>query len=159
MKKVVILLLIALFIIFEVSAAQICEYANSASATSKNSGSEAIYATGAPNADRECSIWNGIQKSWNPVSWNVKANITLNYNQSVYASNFTIFGDYNICWSKMWLKNSATGQEKEIFNGNNYDCEYKMNLGENFLADTIILQTCGWAWSSTDAVKLCGVVK
>ncbi len=156
MKKVVILILIILSLIVSVNAAQVCEYASSASATSVELGSEAIYATGAPDADRECDIWSGVGKSWSPANWNIKANITLTYNQSVYAGNLTIFGDDDMCWSRMWLKNSATGQVKEIFNGNNYDCEYKMNLGENFLADRIILQTCGWAWSSTDAVRLCG---
>ncbi len=156
MRKVVILLLVAFSLIAGVNAAQICEYASSASATSVELGSEAIYATGAPDADRECIVWSGVGKSWSPANWNIKANITLTYNQSVYAGNLTIFGDDDMCWSRMWLKNSATGQVKEIFNGDTYDCEFNKILGEDFLADKVVLQTCGWAWSSTDAVRLCG---
>jgi cysteine-rich repeat protein len=140
-------------------AAPLCQYANSASATSQNSpGSAAAYAIGAPNAPSsgECSSWSGTGYTWNPTNWNVKANLTLAYITPVYASNFTVYGDYDICWDRAWLKNSATAQTLQVFNGWMGTCVYQQQSTANFLADTLILQTCGWAWSSTDAAQLCG---
>ena len=136
----------------------ICQYANSASATSENSGSLASYATGAPNAKYAgtCNQWSGYGYSWGPTNWNTKATLTLNYNIPVNASNFTIFGDYDICWNKMWLKNSETEEQVEVFNGIDNSCTSLKTLDGSFLADTIILETCGWGWSSTDAVQMCG---
>ncbi|MCX6819605.1 MAG: polysaccharide deacetylase family protein, partial [Candidatus Aenigmarchaeota archaeon] len=139
-----------------VSAQSLCQYASSASATSSSTGSEPIYATGTPDADGECSVWNGTGKSWNPAAWNIKANLTLNYNTSIYATNLTILGDYDMCWNKAWLKNTATGKERLIFNDVDRSCISTHTFNENFLADTLILETCGSGWTSTDAVELCG---
>ncbi len=134
----------------------ICQYATSATVTSSNTGSEPVYATGAPDANNDCNVWSGQFKSWNPTNWNVKANITLEYNNLVYANNLTIFGDYGICWNKMWVKNKGSGEQMLIYEGNDYACEITKNLDGTFFADTIILETCGWGWTSTDAVRLCG---
>ncbi|MEA3229699.1 MAG: myxococcus cysteine-rich repeat containing protein [archaeon] len=139
-----------------VFAGNICQYAASATATSSSSSSEPVYATGVPDANGDCSIWSGIAKSWNPENWNIKATLTLNYATPVYATDFTIYGDYDICWSKMWLKNSGTGQQLLVFEGFDNSCASEHSLDGSFLADAIILETCGWGWSSTDAVKLCG---
>ena len=136
----------------------LCNFAISANATSSNTGSEPIYATGAPDADIECSIWSGTQKSWNPTNWNVKANITLSYPKLIMVKNFTIFGDYDICWNRMWLKNNATAEQKLVYAGPDNTCILTKKFNDNFLADTIILETCGWAWTSTDAVEMCGVI-
>ncbi len=135
-----------------------CQYASSAAATSQNTNSKAIYATGAPNAPRvgNCAIWSGYKYTWSPKKWNVKANITLNYKTAVNVSNFTIFGDYDMCWNKMWLKNSANGRKIQVFNGFDTKCISTYQQNNNFSADTIILETCGWSWSYTDAVQLCG---
>ena len=94
-----------------------CQFASSASASSENSGSLAIYAIGAPDAPKvgTCSSWgswSGYGYSWSPANWNIKANLTLSYDTPVYVSNFTIIGDYDICWSMMWLKNSVTEEEE-----------------------------------------------
>jgi len=56
----------------------------------------------------------------------------------------------------MWLKNSISGEELLVFQGNENTCTLVMPLTGEFLADTIMLETCGWSWSSTDAVELCG---
>ncbi|MCH7530010.1 DUF4215 domain-containing protein, partial [Patescibacteria group bacterium] len=62
-----------------------------------------------------------------------------------------------MCWSGMWLKNSETGETLDVSNGLENSCITEV-LGGNFVADTIILQKCGWSWSSTDAVELCGIL-
>ncbi len=156
-----ILLTISLIITFlaSVQAANLCQFASSATATSENSqGSLAQYATGAPNAPNpaQCSTWSGYGYTWSPSNWNVKGTLTLKYNTPVFASNLTIFGDYDICFNKITLKNSQTSQTKEIFNGFEESCTITKKTDSTFLADTIILETCGWSWSSTDAVQLCG---
>ena len=150
-------LLIMTLLSFYVSAQSLCQYASSATATSENFGSLANYATGPSDANGNCAVWSGTQKSWNPINWDVKANLTLNYDTPVYISNLTIFGDYDICWSSMWLKNSVTGNEKQIFNGFENSCTSTQTLDGSFQADSIILETCGWSWSSTDAVEMCGI--
>ncbi|MDP3026579.1 MAG: MopE-related protein [Nanoarchaeota archaeon] len=158
MNKLNVVFIIILFSLASVSAAGICQYASSASATSENSGSIATYATGAPNAPYvgNCGTWSGYGYTWSPTNWDVRANLTLKYSQPVKASNFTIFGDYDICWNKMWLKNSTTGQQIKVFDGIDNNCTSLKKLDGTFSADIIILETCGWSWSSTDAVQLCG---
>ena len=155
-KNLVCFIIVFLFFFLIVSAEDICQFATSANATSENTGSESIYATGAPDSNEDCNIWSGQYKSWSPKNWNIKTNLTLNYDTPVYAKNLTIFGDYNICWNKIWLKNSTSEEELLIYQGNEYNCVFTKNLDGDFLADTIILETCGWAWSSTDAVEICG---
>ena len=159
-KKEIYLLLfiVLLFNLLIVSAENICQFASSANATSENkAGSLAIYAIGVPNSPKPgCTSWGGYGYSWSPSNWNIKANLTLNYEIPVNVTNFTIFGDYDMCWSKMWLKNSKTGKIKEIFKGNEKTCTLIKKFPDNFLADSIILETCGWSWSVTDAVQLCG---
>ncbi|MEK6897278.1 MAG: DUF4215 domain-containing protein, partial [Nanoarchaeota archaeon] len=133
----------------------LCQYASSASATSQNIlGSLANYSVGAPNAPfvGQCSSWSGYGYAWSPSSWNIKANLTLNYAQPVYAKNLTIFGDFDMCWSKITLANSQTGQKLQVLNGIQNSCVYTQTLGGSFLANQVILETCGWGWSSTDAV-------
>ncbi len=142
-----------------VSADKLCQFASTAYATSENPlGSLAQYALGAPDAKQnsQCTIWSGYGLSWSPSNWNVKANLTLKYSTPVYASNLTIFGDYDVCFSKILLKNSQTNQIKEISNTFENSCTINKNLDSTFLADSIILETCGWSWSSTDSVQLCG---
>ena len=56
----------------------------------------------------------------------------------------------------MWLKNSATGVIREVFTGIDNNCISTKQLNGSFIADIIIIQTCGWSWSSTDAVEMCG---
>lgn len=136
----------------------ICQFASSASATSEDfPGSVALYATGMPNAlEQDCSIWSGSGYNWNPSNWNIIANLTLKYDALVYASNLSIYGDYDMCWNRIWLRNSKTNEEKLVMSGMNTSCFLMKNLQEDFIADQIILETCGISWSSTDAVKLCG---
>lgn len=137
----------------------LCQYASSASGTSQNTlGSLAQYATGAPNAPfvGQCSTWSGYGYAWSPSNWNIKANLTLNYATPVYAKNLTIFGDFDMCWNRITLANSQTGQKFQVLNGIQNSCIYTQTLGGSFLADQVILETCGWGWSSTDAVQLCG---
>lgn len=153
-----------LFIILSVSsafAADVCMYASSASATSENTaGSLAIYATGAPDAPfmGDCVVWSGYGYSWTPANWVIKANLTLtlNYTNPVYVKNFTIFGDYDMCWSSMILKNSKTGEQTKVFEGVDKNCTSSRSINSTFLADTLILETCGNGWSSTDAIQMCG---
>ncbi len=159
MRNILLLFIITILAIAAVQAAQLCQFALSASSTSENSPiSLAQYATGPPNAPNnlQCTDWSGSGFSWSPANWNLKGILTLKYQSAVYVSNLTIFGDYDICWEKILLKNSITNQTKEIFNGEEYSCTLTKNLDSTFLTDTIILETCGWAWSSTDAVQLCG---
>ena len=153
-----VMLIIFILLIFPNSAfaEYVCQYAASASSTSYNSGSEPVYATGAPDANGNCAMWSGTEKSWNPAGWNIRTNLTLDYLIPLYVNNITIFGDYDICWNRMWLKNSETGEEKLFFTGYEKDCNSIKTLDESFMADAVILETCGWSWSSTDAVELCG---
>ncbi|MCK4926907.1 MAG: hypothetical protein KAS11_00435, partial [Candidatus Aenigmarchaeota archaeon] len=119
-----VMLIIFILLIFPNSAfaEYVCQYAASASSTSYNSGSEPVYATGAPDANGNCAMWSGTEKSWNPAGWNIRTNLTLDYLIPLYVSNITIFGDYDICWNRMWLKNSETGEEKLFFTGYEKDC-------------------------------------
>ena len=149
-------IILSLFFSVVVSADNICQYSSSATATSENSGSLASYAEGAPTANGNCNDWSGYENTWSPENWNIKANITLNYDTLVYADNFTIFGDYDMCWNKMWLKNSVTQEQRLVFEGIDNNCISVKILAGDFLADTIILESCGWSWSSTDAVEICG---
>ncbi len=155
-------LLIFLSIFFSlsfISASEICQYATSASSTSENPlGSLASHATGPPNAPfaGQCTIWSGYGYSWSPNNWDVKANLTLKYAKPVYASNLTIMGDYDMCWRKISLRNSVTKVEKVVLNNFDSSCISIQQLQKDFLADSIILENCGWSWSSTDAVQICG---
>mgnify|MGYP006273011213 CR=1 FL=1 len=134
-----------------------CQYASSATATDENSGSIADYATGQPNAPTQgdCTTWSGYGVTWSPSNWDVKATITLNYDTPVDAKNFTIFGDYDMCWNKMWAENSQTEDSQLVFEGADRTCTYTHDLNVSFEVDRIRLETCGWSWSSTDAVELC----
>lgn len=137
----------------------LCQFASSAVATSENSaGSLARYAVGKPDASSsgECQAWSGYGHSWTPSSWNVGATLTLSYNSSVYADNITILGDYDVCWKSIQLKNSKTNEVLQVFDGNENTCKLTKSFAGDFLADTVILETCGWAWCATDAVELCG---
>lgn len=137
----------------------ICQYAKSANATSENvAGSLAIYATGAPDAPNggECASFSGYGYDWTPSNWNVPATLTLTYDNPVYVSNISVTGDYDICWSSITLKNSQTGATKQILTTESTACVLKINLTEDFQADQVLLETCGWSWSATDAVELCG---
>lgn len=137
----------------------LCQYASSATATSENEGSNAIFATGAPDAPiAGCAVgqWSGYSYSWNPLLWNTKSNLTLNYNSPVNVNNVTVFGDYDMCWNSMWLENSKTGEKRQIFNGVNTDCTFTQTASGDFLADRVTIETCGWGWTSTDAVQVCG---
>ncbi len=137
-----------------------CQFAKSASATSEsNPNSLAVYATGKPDASSsgECSKWSGKGYTWAPSNWNIKASLTLTYETPVYVSNLTVFGDYDVCWSRIRIKDSKTGGEKVILDKDDETCVFKKELDNSFLADTVILETCGWGWSATDAVELCGI--
>ena len=146
---------------------QICQYASSASANSEDSPvSLAAYATGAPDVPTagNCSVWSGPGYTWTPSNWDVTATLTLTYKTPVYATHFIIYGDQDMCWHRIWLKNSATGQQLLVFEGfeslegygNDERCISTYTLSGSFTTDTIILETCGWSWSATDAVELCG---
>jgi len=136
----------------------ICQYASSASATSEASNALAVYATGAPDAPYggNCSVWSGPGYSWNPLNWNVKANLTLKYATTVNVYNITVLGDYDMCISGIWIMNSTTGQQRQILNGITNSCTATYDTTNVFMADSVILQTCGWSWASTDAVQICG---
>ena len=137
---------------------QTCQYATSATATDEGAQSIADYATGQPDATNQgdCGTWSGYGVTWAPTNWDVKATITLNYETPVDADNFTIFGDYDICWSKMWVENSMTGESQLLFEGYENTCTHTQNVNVPFQVDRVRLETCGWSWSSTDAVQLCG---
>ncbi len=137
----------------------ICQFAKSAVATSENTaGSLAKYVVGAPDAFKvgNCDEWTGYGYSWTPPNWNLKGALTLTYDTPVYASNLTVFGDYDMCWSNIWLRNSVTGAQTQILGSNDRSCVLKKEFKEDFLGDTVILESCGWSWSATDAVELCG---
>ncbi|MEM4245017.1 MAG: hypothetical protein QXR60_02330 [Candidatus Nanoarchaeia archaeon] len=137
----------------------ICQYASSAAASSENpAGSLAVYAVGKPDAPTggECGKWSGYGFSWTPSNWNVKANLLLVYGKPLYITNVTIIGDYDMCWSSVKLINNSTGEEKKILNSISKECVLKIHLDEPFKADRILLESCGWSWSATDAVEICG---
>ena len=138
---------------------QVCQYASSAAATSENNpDSIAPYALGAPDASEVgiCSDWSGPGYSWSSRNWEVTATLTTTFETPVYATQVTIYGDYDICWDRIWLRNSGTGEQLLIFEGSDTKCISTHTVGGNFLADTVVLETCGSSWSSTDAVQLCG---
>lgn len=160
MRKSLIICLTIILSLTYVSAASVCQYASSASATNENiAGSLASYATGVPNAPKsgDCSIWSGYGYTWSPTNWDVKANLTLSYATKVNATNFTVFGDFDMCWRRIWLKNNKTGEKKLVLDAFDNSCTLIKSLSEDFLADTVILENCGWSWGSTDAVQLCGI--
>jgi hypothetical protein len=153
MKKIILLALLFLPL-----AAAFCQYPNGATATSENNGAFARYALGLPDASYmgDCTRWSSSGYSWNPANWDVKANITLSYVEPVYVRNMTIFGDFDMCWDRGWLVNSGTGEMSYVHNSPDNSCVFRKNLDGDFFADTLILETCGWAWSSTDSVQICG---
>ncbi|MFH1073229.1 MAG: DUF4215 domain-containing protein, partial [Nanoarchaeota archaeon] len=160
-KSIVQLLFLAMLIpLFPlmVSAADICQYATSAVATSENPPSIAANAVGAPDAPYmgQCSIPSSAYTIWSPATWNGMFNLTLHYAIPIWTTNLTVFGDWDICWNAVWLKNNVTHEEIQVFNGINTSCIMDRTLPRGFFADTITLQTCGWSWSTTDAVQLCG---
>ena len=120
------------------SAVIICQYANSATTTSDNqnsTGSLAGYATGAPNApDRQsidqCTVWSGYGYSWSPRNWNIISNLTLKYNTPVKVTNFTVLGDYDMCWQRAILKDSNTLQEYVVFDNEERSCVLTKNLNK-----------------------------
>ena len=158
MRKILLLTLIIISINF-VNADVICEYASNADSTSQNvRGSLAVYATGMPDArtSGECSSWSGYGHSWTPANWNFKANLTLRYEKGISVKNLSVIGDYDMCLSGIWLKNSSNGEIKKISNGNDNRCNAYYLLDDSFIGDIIILQSCGWSWSAVDAVQMCG---
>jgi cysteine-rich repeat protein len=135
-----------------------CHYATSAFALDEAPGGEAIYATGASDAPQagNCGIWSGAGYTWSPTNWSFVGNLTLHYDVPIFVDSFTIYGDYQMCWTQMWLKDSATGNELLVKNEQTTACIPTISTEEGFYADTVILKTCGTAWSATDAVKVCG---
>lgn len=134
-----------------------CQYAKSAVADSENMlGSFARYATGAPDTTIGTCEWSGYGHTWTPENWNIKATLNLTYDKPMYVTNMTVFGQDLMCWDRIWLKNSVTGEVNQIVNGPKNDCVLTETLNGGFLADSIILETCGWAWTATDAVQMCG---
>ena len=154
------LIILSVLIIFSFSVKAECLYANFASATDVNTQAIAEYATGEPNVpySGNCQTWSGYGYTWTPSNWDVKATLTLHYQEAINATNLTIFGDYDICWNKIWVENSNTGQTEQIFSGYKNTCTYTQDLNVGFYIDTIRLETCGWSWSATDAVRLCGSI-
>ncbi len=137
----------------------ICQYANSAAASSENrAGSLAVYAAGKPNAPKsgDCANWSGYGFSWTPINWDVRANLLLAYEKPIHATSITVIGDYDMCWSSIKLVNSVTGEEKKILNSISKECVLKIQLDGTFKADRVMLESCGSAWSATDAVEICG---
>ena len=150
------IIIIGILLITIYSANAACQYASSAAASSQRLGSLASYATGAPNAKTDgCDIWSGKGYSWSPYTWDRIARLNLRFPSAMKASELTVYGDYDMCCGRIWLKNSKTGARKLIFDGEDNSCTYNKQLAGDFLADMVILETCGWSWSSTDAVRLC----
>ncbi|MEA3229581.1 MAG: hypothetical protein U9P44_01585, partial [archaeon] len=136
-------------------AENVCQYATSATATSSNTGSEPFYATGAPDANDNCSIWSGTARSWNAVNANTKANITLNYPEPIYIDNITIFADYYPCYSYVWILDEENWIP--VYIGELADCTVELqNITPRYITQSIRIETCGYSWSSIDAVRMCG---
>lgn len=140
---------------------EICQYAINAEATSELPGYEATYSTGLPNGDSSCSTPPSTGISWQKTNWNVIANLTLNFVNSVYPNNLTIFGDYDLCIVRIWLwrNNSWYLISKGASQPSGSVCTNKYNLNSaNFKTNRIKIETCSWTWSAIDAVQLCGSV-
>ena len=135
-----------------------CIYADSVSATNQNEESLAGFTLGTPDApnQEDCSVWSGYGYTWSPSDWDKKATLTLHYKNPVKADYLQVFGDYDICWRKIWVENSKSHQSALVFNGFNSDCTLTHTFNVPFEVDTIKLETCGWGWTATDAVALCG---
>jgi cysteine-rich repeat protein len=143
--------------------ATICQYASFASATSEHNETRAINATGAPDAPKygECSGTNSLSDfryTWGPSNWDVVTQLVLKYDTPVYPNSLTIFGDYEMCWESIWLENSMAAKRRRVFNGNDTSCISTHEVDVAFPVDTVILETCGWSWTMTDAVQLCGTL-
>ena len=139
------------------SGPDVTEWASDATATSAQAQAPAIHATGPYNPENlgTCDDFSPGY-SWAPVSYSEQAILTLTYETPVYATSFTIYGDFHMSWYRMWLKNSVTGDQIKVFDGIDNNCISTHTFAGNFLADTVILETSGVAWCATDAVQLCG---
>ncbi len=154
------LVVMALLSLNSAYAEDICQYASGADATSESDVSKAPYAIGIPDAPTvgECGNWSGAGYSWAPQNWNITANLTLRYDTPVNAKNITVTGDYNMCTNGIWIMNGSTGKKQLVRNSIDNNCTSTDMADSNFPIDTVILQTCGWSWSATDAVQLCGAI-
>jgi len=137
----------------------ICQYAISATATSEQASYLASYATGAPNADGECTTSVG-GVSWAPTNWNVAADLELTFNTPVYPTNFTVYGDQGMSWVSMSLFNADTNTWVVVNNVLNNQCVYTQTFNPvlPYKTNKIKLSKTTFDWSATDAVQLCGEI-
>ncbi len=142
---------------------RICQYAETAEAESEEPDCIAKYATGEPNSDNICSTQPIIGSSWEKESWDTPDTITLTFETPVYPVGLTIFGDYELCLSRVWLwrENAWYLSWEGVADTDIGDeCTTTFDLSSmNFPTNKVRLQTCGWRWSAIDAVQLCGMTK
>ena len=151
----------------EMAGNMICQYASFAEASSEWAEDEsgwsgyASYAEGEPDSpDGGICIYHDpdfpeVGYVWIPGD--TPANLTLHYSMPVDISNFTIFGEFYMNWSDMWVENSETGQRQAVWGGLNMSwCVFthKYFGSVDFPVDTIILRATQSSW--TDAVEMCG---
>ena len=138
----------------------ICQYANSASATSELPGYESMYSVGEPDSDGDCSTKPSLYTSWEKTDLNIDATLTLTFPYSIRPDNLKIFGDYDLCINKIWLwKDNAwyLVHENAIDKGINVDCNIDFNFSLlDFKTNKVKIRTCDWTWSVIDSVKFCG---
>ncbi len=102
-KQVICLITVFLFFYVITSADAICQYANNAQATDQAPNYEAIYSTGPPGGDGDCSTSPSLFTSWMAQQQDGSEEITLTFPNAIYPTDLTIFGDYELCIDRAWL--------------------------------------------------------
>lgn len=160
-KPFICLISVFLFFSIFVSAESICQYANNAEATHKTLGFEAIYATGVPDSDGNCSTVPIEGKAWKNENWNIRANVTFTFQNKIYPNNITFFGDFDFCLREIWVDRDNAWYlvwVGVIDDGMDDDCKIGLNLSYlNFKTNKVKIQTCGWSWSAIDTAQICGL--
>jgi len=164
-KRAMLFIFVTFLFINIISAQQstpqqiICQYASSASATSEQVNFPASAATGAPDANNECSIAT-FEKSWAPSAFTDPAELTLGFDLAVYPINVTVYGDQGMSWESISVFPEGFSVWVPIFSGLSNACVHEEVLSSipAFTTKTVKLKKTILDWSATDAVQLCGIL-
>jgi len=146
----------------EIVSGVVCQYAQYAEATSESPGYEARYSIGKPDSDGNCGTTPSLKTSWEKLHWNEAGNVTLTFVTPTYPDSLTVYGDYELCISRVWLwRDNAwyLGWKDAIDKDVGNECIAEFDFGFlNFRTNRIRLETCGWRRSAIDAVRYCGTI-
>jgi len=117
----------------------LCQYPIAAVATEEAADRQDEWATGAPDCADQCTNWEQ-DCAWGKTSWANNANLTLTYNQSVYATNITVYYDEYETAHGLYLNNS--GSWTQVHSGLDSSCPFvKTFTKTTYLTNGVIFET------------------